>query len=45
MEAGVDAKGSVNLGVVHGTSLIFRATLPELNRAAVRNIAAFAKEL
>lgn len=43
--AGVDAKGSVNLGVIHGTSLICRSAVPENSRDAVRNLAAFAKEL
>ena len=43
--AGVDAKGSVNLGVVHGSSLICRAAVPGYNKDAIRNIAAFANEL
>lgn len=42
--AGVNAKGSVNLGVVHGSSLM-RAAVPEYNKDAIRSIAAFAKEL
>jgi acetyl esterase/lipase len=45
VQAGVDAKGSVNLGVIHGASLITRATIPEFNKDTIRNIAAFAKEL
>ena len=43
-QAGVEAQGSVNLGVVHGSSLIFRAAVPEYNRRAIRNVAAFAQE-
>lgn len=45
VKAGVDAKGSVNLGVIHGTSLIFRNSVKEFNKGAVRDIAAFAKSL
>lgn len=43
--AGVEAKGHVNLGIVHGSSLITRAAVPEYNKDAIRGIAAFAKEL
>ena len=43
--AGVEAKGHVNLGTIHGASLITRAVIPEFNKDAVRSIAAFAKEL
>lgn len=45
VQAGVSAKGSVNLGVVHGSSLIFRHVIKEYNKGAVRDIAAFAREL
>ena len=45
VQAGVDAKGSVNLGVTHGSSLIFRNAVPAFHRDAVRGIAAFAKSL
>ena len=45
VKAGVDAKGSVNLGVTHATSLIFRKAVPEFHRDAVRSIASFAKSL
>jgi acetyl esterase/lipase len=43
--AGVNAKGHVNLGTIHGASLITRAAIPEFNKDAIRSIAAFAKEL
>lgn len=45
IKAGVDAKGSINLGVTHGTSLIFRHATKEYNKDAVRNVAAFARSL
>lgn len=45
VKAGVDAKGSVNLGVVHGTSLIFRNHVKEHNKSAIRELTAFAKSL
>ena len=45
VEAGVEAKGSVNLGVPHGTSLVLRASVSEFNKGAVRDIVAFAKSL
>ena len=45
LQAGVKAKGSVNLGILHGSSLIFRVPIPENNRDAVRNIASFAHDL
>lgn len=44
-KAGVDAKGSINLGVVHGTSLIFRGPAKPFNRDAIRSIVAFARDL
>jgi acetyl esterase/lipase len=44
-KAGVNARGSVNLGVVHGSSLILRIALPEYHLGACREIAAFAKNL
>lgn len=43
--AGVPATAEVSLGTTHGTSLIFRQALPEVNKKAVREIAAFAKSL
>ena len=45
VQAGVPAKGHVNLGVTHGTSLIFRALVPDYHKQAVRDIASFAKSL
>ncbi|KAK5153727.1 hypothetical protein LTS14_007421 [Recurvomyces mirabilis] len=45
VQAGVPAVGHVNLGTVHGASLIFRQAVPELHRAAVRSVAAFAKQV
>lgn len=45
LEAGVPATCSMNNGVVHGAALVFRQVVPELNKALVRNIAAFAKEV
>lgn len=44
-QAGVSAKGHVNLGVLHGSSLIFRLPIPEHNKDSVRSIAAFAHDL
>ncbi|GAB7362621.1 hypothetical protein MBLNU230_g2933t1 [Neophaeotheca triangularis] len=43
--AGVEATGQVNLGVPHGSSLIFRKAMPEVHLKAVREIVAFAKSL
>lgn len=43
--AGVKAEAKVSLGITHGTALIFRKPLPEVHEAAVRDIAAFAKNL
>ena len=45
VKAGVPTKSAVNLGVVHGTSLLFRQALPELHRGIAREVAAFAKEV
>ena len=45
LQAGVPAVGKVNLGVTHAAALVFRKALPELYKAAVRDIAAFAKSL
>ena len=44
-KAGVHAKGHVNLGVLHGTALLFRQSLPEYHNALAREVAAFAKEV
>lgn len=43
--AGVPAAAHVNLGVIHGSTLIFRQALPELYQAAVDSVAAFAKRV
>jgi acetyl esterase/lipase len=45
LAAGVEANASVNLGVVHGSGLIFRRLLPEIHNKAVREIAGFVKSL
>lgn len=45
VQAGVDARGSVNLGAVHATSLIFRHSVKEYNKSTVRDVASFAREL
>ena len=44
-QAGVSAKGCVNLGTMHGSGLMFRTALPEYHRDAVRSVAAFAHDL
>lgn len=43
--AGVDVAAHTNLGVVHGTALIFRQALPALHKKEVQAIASFAKSL
>lgn len=43
--AGVSVTSSVNLGVTHGSSLIFRQALPELHYTTISNIVAFARDL
>lgn len=45
MAAGVEVNASVNLGVVHGSGLIFRRILPEVHGKAVQGIAGFVKGL
>lgn len=45
VEAGVSAKGHVNLGVGHGTGLFMRAIVPEYWSSMVRDISGFAKSL
>ncbi|OQO08351.1 hypothetical protein B0A48_06221 [Cryoendolithus antarcticus] len=45
LKAGVTSKAHVNLGCVHGSSLIFRKAMPELNETAVRSIVSFAKSV
>jgi acetyl esterase/lipase len=44
-EAGVSVMSSVNLGVIHASSLIFRQALPELHFTTISNIVAFARSL
>ena len=41
--AGVDATAEVNLGVTHGSSLMFRKPLEGLHKKTIRHIVAFAK--
>ncbi|KAE8421065.1 Alpha/Beta hydrolase protein [Aspergillus pseudocaelatus] len=43
--AGVDAIASVNLGVTHGSMVLFRRALSELHSAGMREIVGFAKSL
>ncbi|KAK3707566.1 hypothetical protein LTR37_012061 [Vermiconidia calcicola] len=45
VQAGVESKGSVNLGVFHGSALLFRKALPELHRGVARDVVAFAREV
>ncbi len=45
VKAGVPTRSSVNLGTLHGTSLLFRQAMPEHHRGIAREVAAFAKEL
>ncbi|KAM3422892.1 hypothetical protein BST61_g374 [Cercospora zeina] len=43
LAAGVEVHAQVNLGLVHGSSLVFRQLLPEVHNKAIRDIVAFAK--
>lgn len=43
LEAGVEARGRVNFGIVHGAEMIFRQAIPQHFRAAVADIAGFAE--
>ncbi|WPH01632.1 carboxylesterase nlhh [Acrodontium crateriforme] len=43
--AGVPVVASVNLGVTHAASLIFRQALPDLHNTTINNIVTFAKSL
>ena len=43
--AGVAVSASVTLGTTHGSSVMFRAALPQLNEGTVASIAAFAKRV
>lgn len=45
LRAGVPAAGKVNLGLVHGADLLFRQTIPDAYRAAIRDIHAFTASL
>ena len=45
LAAGVEATAEVNLGVVHGSAILFRKLLPEVHNKAVKDVAAFAKSL
>ncbi|KAK5174191.1 uncharacterized protein LTR77_001271 [Saxophila tyrrhenica] len=44
-KTGVQVKYSMNIGVLHGSALLFRSALPELHLGMVREVAAFAKSL
>ena len=44
-KAGVPTKATMNLGVLHGSALIMRNSLPELHKGTAREIAAFAKSV
>ncbi|EME48269.1 hypothetical protein DOTSEDRAFT_70017 [Dothistroma septosporum NZE10] len=45
LAAGVEVTSQLNLGVVHGSALIFRKLLPEVHNRAIRDIVGFAKSL
>lgn len=45
IDAGVSVTSSVNLGVLHASSMIFRQALPELHFTTISNIVAFARRL
>ncbi|KAK4505443.1 hypothetical protein PRZ48_003406 [Zasmidium cellare] len=45
LAAGVEVTAQVNLGVVHGSAVIFRKLLPEVHNKAIKDVAAFAKSL
>lgn len=45
LAAGVQVNASVNLGIVHGSGLIFRRILPEIHNKAIGEIVAFVKSL
>jgi acetyl esterase/lipase len=44
-EASVDVVGAVNLGVTHGSAVLFRKAISELYKAGMREIVGFAKSL
>jgi len=43
LAAGVEVTGRMNLGIVHGAELIFRQAIPDVHRAAIADIASFAR--
>lgn len=45
VKAGVESRGGLNLGVTHGSALIFANTMPELHKGLARDVASFAKAL
>ena len=45
LAGGVQVTAQLNLGVVHGSALIFRKLLPEVHNKAIRDIVGFAKSL
>jgi acetyl esterase/lipase len=45
LAAGVEVNAHVNLGIVHGSALMFRRLLPEVHNKAIRDISVFAKGL
>ena len=45
LAAGVHTVSTMNVGVTHATSLVFRQALPEIHNTTVENIVAFAKSI
>ena len=45
LAAGVKSTSRVNLGITHGSSLLFRQALPDVQEAALRDIVGFVKGL
>jgi acetyl esterase/lipase len=45
LAADVEVNAHVNLGIVHGSALMFRRLLPEVHKKAVRDIAVFVNSL
>ena len=45
LAAGVPVTGRVNLGITHGTDMIFRQALPDVYRSAIADIKRFADSL
>lgn len=45
LAAGVDVAGRMNLGITHAAELAFRTAIPDVHRAAVADIVAFANRI